>query len=172
MDGATITITMGGVDMSTYYSNGKIAIPNVTGNITITATAVSSAPTYTNLANPSDAHWTNNARLNSSGQAVAQNGATVTNYISCVFDDVVRIKGFGSLTDYNTAFYIGDKTVYSSSKLSPNGSSGLYSYTYDASTGIVIIKILKSNITSVRFSGIMTGTANDVVITVNEDLPA
>lgn len=46
MDGATITITMGGIDMSNYYANGKIAIPNVTGNITITATAVaSSGPT-------------------------------------------------------------------------------------------------------------------------------
>ena len=171
MDGATITITMGGIDMSNYYSNGKIAIPNVTGNITITATAVSSAPTYTNLANPSDADWTNNARLNSAGTAVAQDGATTTNYISCVFDDVIRIKGFGSLTDYNTSFYVGDKVVYSSSKLHAGGTSGTYSYTYDTSTGIVTIKILKNNITSVRFSGIMTGTANDVIITVNEDLP-
>lgn len=172
MDGATITITMGGIDMSNYYSNGKIAIPNVSGNITITATAVSSAPTYTNLANPSDADWTNNARLNSTGTTVAQDGATSTNYIPCVFDDVIRIKGFGSLTDYNTAFYTGNKVVYSSAKLSAGSTAGLYSYTYDASTGIVTIKILRDNITSVRFSGIMTGTANDVVITVNEDLTA
>ena len=42
LDGATITITMGGIDMSSYYSDGKIAIPNVTGNIEITATAVQS----------------------------------------------------------------------------------------------------------------------------------
>lgn len=170
MDGATITITMGGIDMSNYYSNGKIAIPNVTGNITITATAVSSAPTYTNLANPSDPDWANNARLNSSGVAVAQDGATTTNYISCVYDDVVRIKGFGRLTDYNTAFYIGDKVIYSAAKfkLNDSGVDGLYSYAYDASTGIVTIKILKDNITSVRFSGIMTGTSNDVIITVNE----
>ena len=42
LDGATITITLGGVDMSAYYSDGKIAIPNVTGNIEITATAVQS----------------------------------------------------------------------------------------------------------------------------------
>lgn len=172
MDGATITITMGGIDMSNYYSNGKIAIPNVSGNITITATAISSAPTYTNLANPSDADWTNNARLNSAGTAVAQDGATTTNYISCVFDDVVRIKGFGNLTDYNTAFYTENKVVFSSAKLSAGGTVGLYSYTYDASTGIVSIKILRNNITSVRFSGIMTGTTNDVIITVNEDLTA
>lgn len=172
MDGATITITMGGIDMSNYYSKGKIAIPNVTGNITITATAVSSAPSYINLANPSDADWANNARLNSAGTTVAQDGATTTNYISCVFDDVVRVKGFGSLTDYNTAFYTGNKVVYSSAKLSAGGVAGLYSYTYDASTGIVTIKILRDNITSVRFSGVLTGTANDVVITVNEDLTA
>ena len=42
-EGGTITITMGGVDMSAYYSDGKIAIPTVTGNIVITAVAVESA---------------------------------------------------------------------------------------------------------------------------------
>lgn len=46
LEGATVSITMGGVDVSTYYSNGKIAIPKVTGNIVITATAVPSAPTF------------------------------------------------------------------------------------------------------------------------------
>ena len=43
LEGVTITITMGGVDMSAYYSDGNIAIPNVTGNIVITAEAVASA---------------------------------------------------------------------------------------------------------------------------------
>ena len=43
LEGVTVTITMGGVDMSAYYSNGKIAIPNVTGDIVITAEAVASA---------------------------------------------------------------------------------------------------------------------------------
>lgn len=43
LEGVTVTITMGGVDMSAYYSNGKIAIPNVTGDIVITAVAVESA---------------------------------------------------------------------------------------------------------------------------------
>ena len=44
-DGCTInalSITMGGIDVSTYYSNGIISIPNVTGDIVITATAVES----------------------------------------------------------------------------------------------------------------------------------
>lgn len=43
IEGANITITMGGVDMAKYYSDGKIAIPNVTGDIVITANAVESA---------------------------------------------------------------------------------------------------------------------------------
>ena len=43
LEGVTVTITMGGVDMAVYYSEGKIAIPNVTGDIVITAEAVASA---------------------------------------------------------------------------------------------------------------------------------
>lgn len=42
---AIVTIMMGGVDVSTFYSGGKIAIPNVTGDIVITAEAVKSADT-------------------------------------------------------------------------------------------------------------------------------
>lgn len=45
LTGATVTITMGGTDVSQYYSNGTISIPNVTGDIVITATAVASADT-------------------------------------------------------------------------------------------------------------------------------
>lgn len=40
LEGATISITMGGVDVSTYYKDGVIAIPNVTGDLVITVTAV------------------------------------------------------------------------------------------------------------------------------------
>lgn len=43
LEGATISITMGGVDMSTYYKDGVIAIPNVTGDLVITVTAVKQA---------------------------------------------------------------------------------------------------------------------------------
>lgn len=35
----TVTITMGGVDVSSYYANGVITIPNVTGDVVITAVA-------------------------------------------------------------------------------------------------------------------------------------
>lgn len=43
LDDETVSIMMGGIDVSKYYSAGKIAIPNVTGDIVITAEAVESA---------------------------------------------------------------------------------------------------------------------------------
>lgn len=42
LDNATVSITMGGIDVSIYYSGGKIAIPKVTGDIVITINAVES----------------------------------------------------------------------------------------------------------------------------------
>lgn len=92
LDGATISITMGGVDMSAYYTNGVIAIPSVTGDIEITITAVESAPAYTNLADPTSEQWKTGYRISSSG-IVAQAGKTVSNPIDVVIGDVVRVKG-------------------------------------------------------------------------------
>ena len=92
LDGATISITMGGVDMSAYYKNGVISIPSVTGNIEITITAVESAPTYTNLADPTSDQWKTGYRISSTA-IVAQNGKTVSNPISVAIGDVVRVKG-------------------------------------------------------------------------------
>lgn len=43
LNGAAVSVTMGGTDVSQYYSNGTINIPSVTGDIVITATAVESA---------------------------------------------------------------------------------------------------------------------------------
>lgn len=40
LNGAEVLITMGGIDVSTYYSGGKIVIPSVTGNLSITINAV------------------------------------------------------------------------------------------------------------------------------------
>lgn len=92
LDGATISITMGGVDMSTYYKDGVIAIPSVTGDIEITITAVESAPTYTNLADPTSDQWKTGYRISSTA-IVAQAGKTVCNPISVAKGDVVRVKG-------------------------------------------------------------------------------
>lgn len=42
LDGATVSITMGGSSVTGFYNNGTISIPNVTGDLVITVTASSS----------------------------------------------------------------------------------------------------------------------------------
>ena len=50
LDGATVVVKMGGtVVTELYYANGVINIPDVSGNIEITITAVVYVPTYTNV---------------------------------------------------------------------------------------------------------------------------
>ena len=87
LDGATISITMGGVDMSTFYKDGIIAIPSVTGDLEITVTAVESAIPYTNLLGTESPDWITNNRYNSSGYIVAAAGWDISNYVACKQND-------------------------------------------------------------------------------------
>lgn len=48
----TVTITMGGVDISSCYANGVITIPNVTGDVVITAIAVATVYSDIELYSP------------------------------------------------------------------------------------------------------------------------
>ena len=50
LDGATVQVKMGGMDVTDlYYSDGAISISNVSGNIEITITATVYTPSYTNV---------------------------------------------------------------------------------------------------------------------------
>lgn len=93
LEGATISITMGGVDMSTYFKDGVIAIPNVTGDLEITVTAVKQAAGYTNLADPSSADWLTNKRWGSGGAISDAPGHSCSNYVAIAPGDVIRFKG-------------------------------------------------------------------------------
>ena len=182
MDGATITITMGGIDMSNYYSNGKIAIPNVTGNITITATAVSSAGS----ANILDEYgYFNNTRYSLSTQnpdkKIAEEGKCATGLIPITKGDTVRLKGFtfGShsvFIFFNSAqtylfgangIFTGDsgttaKTGETVGNMSvSNDNIATYTYTDNADNQIAYIGI----------SGACADGAN-AFATLNEELPA
>lgn len=182
IDGATITITMGGTDMSNYYSNGKIAIPNVTGNITITATAVSSA----GPANILDEYgYFNNTRYSltssTSNKRKAEEGYCATGLIPITKGDTVRLKGFrfannsvfiffdasqsylfgnngmhagGSGTTANSGQTVGNMSI-------SNDHIATYTYTDNADNNIAYIGI----------SGKCTDGAN-AFATLNEDLPA
>lgn len=129
---------------------------------------VPSVPLYTNLAvNFQEGH-----RFNSSGVTVEAAGATVCeDYIGPLTNgDIIRIKGFGGCTDYNSQWLNVNKVNYSCSILS--SSSSHYSYDYDSETGIVAIKKItdSTSFSYFRVSGKLTGTTDDVIITLNEEI--
>lgn len=115
----TVKIMMGGVDVSTFYSGGKIAIPNVTGDIEIIATAVESAVGYTNqvaISTDDDGDifnskgWKENKRINSSGLVADPENANqginpiVTGYIPIKAGDVLYFKNAYILKYENGSF--------------------------------------------------------------------
>lgn len=172
LDSGTVTITMGGVDMSAYYSNGKIAIPNVTGDIVITATAVTTAG-YINLADPASDEWQDGYRITSSGIS-AQSGKTVSNPINVVVGDVVRVKGVDfvantdryQLTGKNSASTTLNNIAYISNL--PNETLG-YSFDSGVHTFTVNYTTLASD-GKLRFAFTTPAESNAVIITKNEEI--
>lgn len=179
MDGATITITMGGIDMSNYYSNGKIAIPNVTGNITITATAVSSAGP-TNILD--EYGYFNNTRysLSSSNanKRVAADGYCATGFIPIKKGDTVKLKGFrfNSHTAVFVFFNSSQGYIYGNNGVKAGESItgqnyGDISISIDNIVTYTFTDSADSQIAYVGLSGVCADGAN-AFATLNEDLPA
>lgn len=85
-----VTITMGGADVSRYYSDGSIAIPNVTGDIVINVTA--SAVVRENLFDPANARY--NKRISySTGTERDYTGGLVTNMIDITNINTLTVEG-------------------------------------------------------------------------------
>lgn len=127
-------------------------------------------PDYTNLAKTFEV-----GRFNSSGTLdSASTGATAcTDYIGpLAINDVVRVKGFGILDDFNTAIYTNSKTIYSSSKPAATWPQDAIPYSYDSSTKVATFTLLVDNNSYryLRVSGKLEGTTADVVITLNEEI--
>lgn len=104
LDGAAVRITMGGNDVSNYYSGGKIAIARVTGDIQITVSAVESAVTTPNIlvdsfkagsVSHAAVGYSNGKRL-STGSGVEKDnaGSCVTGFIPLHEGSVIRIKPY------------------------------------------------------------------------------
>lgn len=116
LEGASISVTMGGEDMSTYYSDGKIAIPNVTGDIVITISAVESSTTVPNIlvdnfkANGttySTIGFEDNKRLSTSTGATKDlSGCVTSGYIPFHSGSVIRIKPYVLPTAPNEKFAV------------------------------------------------------------------
>ena len=176
-----IAVTMGGADIKgqTYVQEsypeekGKVYIQSVTGNIVITAKADASAPTYTNLADPTSDQWKNGYRISSTA-IVAQNGKTVSNPVDVAIGDVVRVKGVNfvanedryQLSGYNSAGTDVTNRAYIS--VLPDAA---LDYTHDGDVHVFTVKYINLARDGALCFAFTTPTdANAVVITKNEPI--
>ena len=181
LDGATVSITMGGIDMSNYYKDGTIQIPKVTGNITVTVTAAESASNYNNkVPGSTDGNngtynnplgYMNGMRLNSSGVPASYSGSTVTGFIEVSPGDVVRFTGvawnaadMANVSDgencyihFYTAAYAQQNIALRNNSTTLTKEGDVYSFTIGSSSTKYI-----------RLNGI--GNGADLIVTVNEPI--
>ena len=111
MDGATVSITMGGTDITaTAYSGGRISIEHVTGNVAITISAA--APS--NLFDKDDPDVALRCRIKSSGATAAYaDGQLVTGFIAAAPGDVFRVvTDHGQTTATGANGYTGTAGAY------------------------------------------------------------
>ena len=103
--------------------------------------------------------------------ATTTDATVCTDYIGPLnVNDEIMIKGFGAMSDYNSVWYNGSKTVYSSSR--PSTSNGaVVTYSYDSTSGVVTLKKVSENqgYTYLRVGGKLTGTTADVVVNIKRD---
>lgn len=157
------------------YSSAKIAIPKVTGNIVITATAIQSAAPI-NILNT--VGYQNNKRISLSSQnadkTVDGTGTVATGPIPVSLGDVVRASGFSfnkliiALFDSSDVFLTGNNQMGngSSQDIANIGSisideNGILTYIYNENTN--------NKTAFIRFSGKCTDGAN-AIVTINEEL--
>lgn len=180
LDGATVTITMGGVDVSTFYKDGVIAIPNVTGDLEITVTAVQSAVEIVNLVDVygvaegyrlSTSHGTNSAV-----PGWCAIGSDNSHIIPAAVGDVIRIKGaqMPSTSDSKTAIVAYSDfsgTLSASSYMFKGYDSSFISVTDENGDGVVAItiKTMPNNSVGFRIS-IPCTDASQLIVTKNQEI--
>lgn len=133
---SSVSITMGGADVSQYYSNGTINIPSVTGNIVITATA--SEIVRENLLTMNDGKI--NKRFNATNTESSANGYFVTDYFAFSGGGLRIVKGntnIGSLgttagyANCRIGLYDASKTFIKAAYLSRTDANGYMGFTTD-----------------------------------------
>ena len=190
LDGATVSVTMGGTDMSIYYSGGKIAIPRVTGDIVIAISAVESGVVAPNILTDSfkvggvsqpAVGYTNNKRLSTTTGAEKDNtGSCVTGFIPCKAGSVIRIKpltapasaGVGTTA---VVFYNSEKAMSTSSYiLTATASDHFGDCTWEQESSNVYKVTFNSDFPStyayVRFT-IPVADGADAYVTYDAEMP-
>lgn len=145
---------------------------------------------YTNLADPTSADWLVGYRMSSSGEVKAESVSHLSNYIPVKAGDVVRVRGqnlffhdtgsgYATQTFYNANKELVAKLTYNGSNTSVYGTSypsdsyePVSDFVYTVANGAGLVSGDVADIAYVRFSGRLWNgyTANDVIITVNQEI--
>ena len=182
----SVNITMGGVDVSTFYKDGIVSIPEVTGDIVITATAVTQAPSYTNqvpISTDSTGAIYNNIGYKD-GYRISDNGVdeelghkSVTGFIPIKKGDTIRIKGVynNDVNSCRICTYDNSKTFKGARNGAIFATTGSYSLLNDIMTYTPNEYLVDDATRYFRFScdtGAHTGQedGSKLIITVNEEI--
>ena len=176
LDGATVTITMGGINVSQYYSSGTISIPQVTGNISISVTAVESVVPIVNLidtigiaANTRLSTSDGGNRTGASGYASIGATKDAAGMISIASGDTIRISGMTVPSSQDTmcalCFYDSSGTFSTSTYIQKSTTSfnGLH-FTHGD-----VLEITATAQLYFRLSLLCSDT-NAVVVTRNQEI--
>lgn len=186
LDGAAVTITMGGIDVSKYYSGGKITIPKVTGDLVIAVSAVPSAHIAPNILTDnfkvgtkeySAIGYEDNKRFSFGGTGTIKDneGTLVTGYIPITAGMVIRLKpstlpaGSAENDHFSMALYNESKAYNSITYIRENFTWG---------TAVLNTDTLKITFTKEDFPGggyariCVEGAGADLYVTYNDEMPS
>jgi hypothetical protein len=128
-------------------------------------------PDYTNLAKT----LTNGKRLNSSNVLVDADACTCEDHIPFGSGDVVRVRGLGALKTQNCIVYKAVGSMYGTTKV--HLDTKYTAYSYDSATDTVTLTSAgyinadtNVAVTHIRIVGVLTGSIDDVIITLNEEI--
>lgn len=183
LDNAKVIITMGGVDVSIYYSNGVISIPQVSGDIVIAVNAVPSAPSFINHADKTSNEWLTGKRINSSNAIVAAVGWDTTNFVACTKNDTLRFKNIditsaiGGANHGRVAIYTDKNTCVMTCNPHSTAQANFFSTGTDGTTTFNVLAYINSikgavpaaeNTAYIRL--VCVSNPTDPIITVNEEI--
>lgn len=132
---SAVSITMGGADVSSYYADGAIRIPSVTGNIIITATAT--AIVRENLLTMDDGKI--NKRFNATNTESSANGYFVTDFFAAPtgfrivkgYSNASGLAGSNHYGNCRIGLYDQNKSLIKAAYISDSDAAGYIAFAKD-----------------------------------------
>lgn len=174
-DGATPTREAD--DQYTYTFTGwSPEVGAATADATYTATYTQTAkPVATNFANPNSADWKSGYRLSTDAfGSKAVEGAAITNFVDVKYGDIVTVTGINFTDSSNRQTFSDGDSPIGIGKAADWVALALHNtiddITYDDNSfTFKVVYGQSGKIIQARFSGLLTGTAADVVINIKRD---